>query len=64
MSCVCERCGRPNDDCHFKICVWCHIVYALPYKEQRGLEIRNNKEQEVSNEQSLDKQKMVTDDPQ
>ena len=25
MPCICERCGGPNGDCEFRICVVCHL---------------------------------------
>ena len=25
MPCRCERCGGPNDDCGFRLCIVCHL---------------------------------------
>jgi len=25
---VCKRCGKPNDDCDFALCVWCYLEQA------------------------------------
>lgn len=67
MSCVCERCGKPNDDCHFRICVWCHLEgQDEPGKNltlggnfyEKGKIIPKTGMQEVNNEQ-VDKQEVV-----
>lgn len=25
MACICKRCGKPNDECEFSVCVNCYI---------------------------------------
>jgi len=60
VSCICERCGRPNDDCHFKICVWCHLEGADETTKNLTLGGKFYT-QEVTNEQ-VDVKEMDTHD--